>query len=221
MTTILFIDADFAGQSTLIGRLTAEGYAVICAGSIKEARHIIYRTPLNAVVMERVLPDGSGLDFIVEVKLMSHVPVIFFTALGSVEDICAGLHAGANDYMIKPLDSALFAVRLAAVLDTYQAAKTELLLPPIRLNMLRQLAFIGEKDLLLTPKEFALLWMLAQNRGQVLTRSELSLSIWGSVVDIGNTLDKNVSRLKKKLCQATDRVIIDTSYSSGYTLTIV
>jgi DNA-binding response OmpR family regulator len=221
MTNILFIDADFSEQNPLAVALSAEGYAVFCADSIKEARRIIDRTPLSAIVTECVLPDGSGLDFLGEIKLKLHVPVIFYTALGSVDDICAGLHAGANDYMIKQLDPGLFSVRLAAVLTTYQGAKTELLLPPIRLNLLRQVAFIGDEDLLLSPKEFALLWILSQNRGAIITRSELSLSIWGSIEDIGNTLDKNVSRLKKKLSQATDRVIIDTSYSSGYTLTIV
>ncbi|MDR0952195.1 MAG: response regulator transcription factor [Oscillospiraceae bacterium] len=221
MTTILLLDGDHEILKAVSQKLTAEGYRVFSADSLRAARRLMTRAAPSAIILERRLPDGSGLELLYEVKQKLSIPVIFYTTQGEVEDICSGLRAGANDYLIKPLDLDLFAARLAALLLTYQGGREAFYLPPLRLNLLRQVAFADDADLLLTPKEFSLLYLLARNRGETLSREELSLAVWGIDEDVGNTLDKNISRLKKKLAIATEAVIIDTSYNGGYSITIL
>jgi DNA-binding response OmpR family regulator len=221
MQTILLIDGDCDVTKNIANTLTDDGYIVHIAGCIKDARRLIAKSPPNAIVMERVLPDGSGLSFLSELKHFLRIPMIFYTDLSAVEEICKGLNAGANDYFLKPLDVNLFAVRLKTVINTYHEGSRELFLPPLKLHMLRQVAFAEDVDLLLTPKEFALLSVLTQNHGNTITRFELSDLIWGRKEDIGNTIEKNISILKKKLSEATDRVVIDTAYNGGYSLSIV
>jgi DNA-binding response OmpR family regulator len=173
VTTILLLDGDLAVLESVCRKLSAEGYRVLTAKSIQAARRIINQTVPNAMIMERVLPDGSGLAFLHEIKQSLNIPIIFYTTLCEVEDICNGLRAGANDYLLKPLDLTLFTARLAALLLTYQSGREVFYFPPLRLNLLRQVAFVGEIDLLLTPKEFALLYILARNRGETLSRVDL------------------------------------------------
>lgn len=221
VTTILLLDGDHEILKAVSQKLTAEGYRVFSADSLRAARRLMTRAAPSAIILERRLPDGSGLELLYEVKQKLSIPVIFYTTQGEVEDICSGLRAGANDYLIKPLDLDLFAARLAALLLTYQGGREAFYLPPLRLNLLRQVAFADDADLLLTPKEFSLLYLLARNRGETLSREELSLAVWGIDEDVGNTLDKNISRLKKKLAIATEAVIIDTSYNGGYSITIL
>jgi DNA-binding response OmpR family regulator len=221
LRTILLLDGDLSVLKAVSHKLTEEGYRVLSCNGVQAARRILSKTAVDAVVMEPQLPEGSGLEFLYEVKLTMNIPVVFYTALCKVEDICTWLRAGANDYMIKPIDLNLFAARLTALLLTYQGGRESFYLPPLRLNFLRQIAFADDVDLLLTPKEFSLLYLLAQNCGKTLSRALLSRSVWGTEDDIGNALDKNISRLKKKLMTVTDKVIIDTSYNGGYSMTIV
>jgi two-component system response regulator RegX3 len=159
----------------------------------------------DLVLLDVMLPDGSGFDVCRELRARSRVPIIMLTARGEEADRVAGLELGADDYVVKPFSARELVARVRAVLRrTAEAAESrkegatevgEVRLDPAR----RSVTFRGE-ELELSRKEFDLLRLLIENAGSVVTRERLIDEVWdtnwfGST----KTLDVHVSGLRKKL----------------------
>jgi two-component system response regulator RegX3 len=163
------------------------------------------RVKPDLVLLDVMLPDGSGFDVCRELRARSRVPIIMLTARGEEADRVAGLELGADDYVVKPFSARELVARVRAVLRRAAEASErridarteigELQLDPAR----RSASFRGE-ELELSRKEFDLLRLLIENAGSVVTRERLIDEVWdtnwfGST----KTLDVHISGLRKKL----------------------
>jgi len=179
----------------------------------------------DAAVIDIMLPDGSGLDLLREIRAasgsISSLPVLLLTAKGNSADTVTGLSLGADDYLAKPYDLDVFAARIEALIRRTQAIKDSLSLGSLQLDLISNQAFCDGKDLFLTQKEFALLLLLIQNESKTLPANYLYEKVWGlPPKEITSALKVQMSNLKKKLSPA-EKVSIETFWGEGYCLKIL
>ena len=193
------------------------GYTVTLAMSLAEARSALENESPDAVVLDIMLPDGSGLDFLTELRAHSHVPVLMLTALGTPDDTVTGFSTGADDYIAKPYDYKVLAARIAALLRRVGRMSETLQKGSLKLDVIASKAFLQGDDLLLTQKEFAMLLVFTQNEGKLISNEYLYEKVWaGSFNDDPAALRKAVSRLRKKLVNS--EYTVSTIRGEGYLL---
>lgn len=182
--------------------LERQGYTVFCAESLREARDLLIKHPgIDVAVLDIMLPDGNGLDFAGEVRQAVGCPVLMLTSRRSHNDIVEGLTGGADDYLTKPYRIEELSARIKSLL--IKREKTPVRVAergPLSLDIPSGRAFLHGDDLLLQPREFAVLLTLMQHENQLLTAESLYETAWnlpgtGDVSAVKTT----VSRLRKKL----------------------
>jgi two-component system, OmpR family, KDP operon response regulator KdpE len=157
------------------------GFRVDSAGTKEEALDALAHRPPDAVLLDLVLPDGSGVDVCKQVREWSRVPIVVVSAVGDEREKVRALDAGADDYVTKPFGSDELTARLRAVLRRTADGSSE---PAIEVGDLhvdladRRVSQDGN-DVHLTPIEFDLLRVLAQNRGRLVTHRQLLQEVWG------------------------------------------
>lgn len=219
--TILLVEDDFALAMGTEYALQAEGYEVIHAGNLKKARGML-AGKLDLILLDVMLPDGTGFDFCKEVRIQNkQIPIIFLTAVGEEANIVQGLELGADDYVTKPYRVKELLSRIAAnirrsvysgrkaVADVYNFGSHQFLIKEFRL-------LYHNQPVDCTPSELRLLKELVQNEGLVLTRSQLMERLYDteeSFID-DNTLSVYMKRLRNKLLE--DAVFIETVRGVGY-----
>jgi len=216
MTRILLVEDDAIIASGLVYALEQEGYAVVHRGGVSESAVAIANDAFDLAILDIQLPDGTGFD--VREKLNgTDTAVIFLTVVDDEGNIVRAFEGGADDYITKP-----FRLRelLARVKRTLNARRGEgrpstLTLGGATIDMTAGKVYI-EGDLLdLTALEYRLLLTFAQNKGQILTRSQILEGIWDSAGNFveDNTLTVYIKRLREKL---GDAVNIETVRGLGY-----
>lgn len=187
--------------------LLMEGYEVLEAEDGKGCIAVLETRDADLIVLDIMLPDSDGLTLCRQIKARWDIPILFLSALGENAQIIEGLRAGGDDYLPKPYDIGVLLARIEARLRTDRHRKRFVTRGSLRLDTLSLIATFGEKDLLLTQKEFALLLSLTQNSGRLMKREELYSTVWG--VDAAgdlSALHTTVSRLNRKLSLAGLRV---------------
>ena len=209
---ILIVEDDKALNKGIALSLQAE--QTLQAYNIAQARELLDK-PVDFIILDVNLPDGSGLDFCSEVRQKSKIPIIFLTANDMELDIVAGLECGADDYITKPFSLAVLRARVNAVLRR-KAEPEE--------NVFQQGPFLFQFDEMLfsvngvlvelSKTEQKLLKLLVKNQGVTLSRELLIERIWsdGAAFVEGNALYVAVRRLREKLTGAP----IETVYGIGY-----
>ena len=176
------------------------GYDVMLAMNLAEARSVVKISPPDVILLDIMLPDGSGLDFLAELRVHSQTPVLMLTALGTADDTVVGFSAGADDYLAKPYDYKVLAARIEALLRRAGHIPEVVQKGTLRLDVMASKAFLQGEDLLLTQKEFALLLVFTQNEGKLISDEYLYEKVWaGSLNNDPVALRNTVSRLRKKL----------------------
>lgn len=218
---LLIVEDDpvIAGQ---IGRgLGLLGHQTALADCGNAALGKIADQPFDAVVLDRMLPDMSGMEVLARVRQrQTYSPVLILSALGSVQDRIEGLAAGADDYLIKPFDLEELSARLHAIVRRPNALRdmANLTVGQLMLNPTSHRASIAGETIDLNRKLFSLLAHLMRNADRVVTRSMLLEHVWGySFEPTTNIVESNMSRLRGKL-QALDRDPIETLRGAGYIL---
>jgi DNA-binding response OmpR family regulator len=191
-------------------------YSVRLAKNLAEARERLTEAEPDIVVLDIMLPDGSGLDFLGELRQNTYIPVLLLTALSEPCDTVKGLRAGGDDYLAKPYDNAEFLARIESLLRRASLPAKTLTKGRLTLNMISGLAYVNGKDLLLSHKEFALLLLLAQNEGKTISPEYLYEEAWGLPMKDNGTLVKHISRLRKKLEDETSGCEIENMRGEGY-----
>ena len=222
MPAILLVDDEPAIRESLAFALRRDGFAVSEAGSLREARNLAGEADL--VILDLVLPDGNGLDFLRSLRARSDVPVIVLTSRDEETDRVVGLEIGADDYVLKPFSPREVAARVRAVLR--RAAKaTEPEEKPLRAGTLAldprtRKASVGERELALSRTEFNLLALFLGSPGRVFERGQILDAVWGSDVVVGDrTVDVHVKALRRKLEEAGgDPRVLETVRGVGYRL---
>ncbi len=174
------------------------------------------------VLLDIMLPEEDGISILKKLRKnpeTSQIPVIMLTAKDSEFDVVTGLDSGADDYITKPFGMMSLISRIKAVLRRYEKNKNStdskiLSVQNVKVDINRHLVFKDEKQIFLTIKEFDLLVLLIENRGNVLTREQLLDSIWKIDADIeSRTVDVHIRTLRQKL---DDENLIETVRGIGY-----
>jgi two-component system KDP operon response regulator KdpE len=198
---VLVVDDEPQILRALRTTLRGAGYEVDTAATAEAALAAAAAHPPEAMILDLVLPDGSGTDVCREFRTWSEAPVIVLSAVGEEREKVAALDAGADDYVTKPFSVDELLARLRAVLRRSVAASE----PVIRVGQLsidvpnRAVTRDGTR-VNLSPHEFDLLRVLAQNRGKLLTHRKLLREVWGPAYQVeAHYLHVYVSHLRRKI----------------------
>ena len=217
---IQIVEDDRALGEGIVLALKEPGMEFVCHGSVKEALAAFERVLPELIILDVNLPDGSGYDFLKEVRKRSQVPVLILTANDMEMDEVTGLTLGADDYMTKPFSLAVLRARIQALLRRGKAKGTALYEEGEFRFDFDSLVFTRKgREVALSVNEQRLLRLLIENWGRVLTRGLLTDRLWsdgGDYVD-ENALSVTVKRLRSKLEDKRDGVsYIQTVYGQGY-----
>ena len=175
----------------------------------------------DLLLLDIMLPEEDGISILKKLRSnpkTSTIPVIMLTAKDSEYDVVTGLDSGADDYVTKPFGMMALVSRIKAVLRRYEKSDShkELLeAGGIKIDENQHTVFAGNQQLFLTVKEFDLLVLLIQNRGNVLTREQLLESVWGISSEIeSRTVDVHIRTLRAKLGEYEKN--IETIRGVGY-----
>lgn len=212
---ILLVEDQGATSSLIADVLKEEGYEVHVCETLQKARNSVSRGLPEAVILDRSLPDGDGLDFCKELRenqKSASLPVLILTAQKSVGDKVSGLKGGADDYLTKPFNTEELVARVEALLrrvgrldEPASQASGDL-----RLERESRKAFIKNKEVALSGKEFDLLWYLMHRRNRVLTRELLLQHVWGYEQGLDLTtkvVDVTLSHLRDKIGPCAEMIV--------------
>jgi two-component system response regulator RegX3 len=201
---ILLVEDEASIVRPLADALSREGFEPHVAGTVAEAIELGRRIEPDLVLLDLMLPDGSGFDVCRELRRSSDVPIVMLTARGDEADRVVGLELGADDYVVKPFSAREVIARIRAVLrraiSTPQKPEGPMEIGDLRLDPERRSVERAGEPVDLARKEFELLHRLMSDAGSVLTREQLIEDVWdmnwfGST----KTLDVHVSSLRRKL----------------------
>ncbi|MDM8350171.1 response regulator transcription factor [Pseudomonas sp. sp1636] len=203
MSALLLIDDDIELCELLASWLTQEGFQVsACHDGNSARRALTHQTP-DAVVLDVMLPDGSGLELLKQLRSdHPELPVLMLSARGEPLDRILGLELGADDYLAKPCDPRELTARLRAVLrrSLHPAVSSQLQLGDLCFSQARGVVTIGEHEVILTLSESRLLEALLQQPGEPVDKQELAqLALGRKLTLYDRSLDMHVSNLRKKL----------------------
>ena len=200
--------------------LREAGYAAVPAGTLAEARALLDAGGFAVMVLDWMLPDGSGPELCAELRAVGDsLPILMLTARAAVEERVVGLDAGADDYLKKPFAAAELVARLRALLRRGpRIVESCMMLGPIEIRVALRMVLASGRELNLTAREFDILEVLARQRGRVVTRSSLLIAVWGDDENTGESLDVLMARLRRKLAEAGAPDVIKTHRGIGYSV---
>lgn len=219
--TILLVEDDTAlGQGIRLA-LQGEHQQITLCKTIKTARNALAETKFDLLILDVNLPDGSGLDFLTEIRQTSSMPVILLTANDMEMDIVTGLELGADDYITKPFSLAVLRARVNTQLRRAVAAKTGAIrLDSFQFDFDRMEFSKNNQPIELSKTEQKLLRILVNNRGNTVPRADLVDRIWtdGAEYVDENALSVTMKRLRNKLEENPSKpAYLKTVYGIGYT----
>lgn len=218
---ILIVEDEEALRDIMIRSLEKERYVVESAASFQEALLKISDYDYDCIVLDIMLPGGSGLDLLEELKAMRKKDsVIIVSAKDSLEDKVAGLDLGADDYLTKPFHLAELNARIKSIIRRKQQdGEMHISLSNITIYPDRHAVYIDGEELALNRKEFDLLYYFVTNPERLISKGALAESIWGDYIDQADSFDfiySQVKNLRKKLKQAGAVPEIKAVYGFGY-----
>jgi DNA-binding response OmpR family regulator len=225
VNTLLFIEDDDAIRLALRLALEDEGYTVVEAVNGAEGLLAFRRQEIDLVLLDLRLPDMSGFDVCRALRADSIVPIIMITAQTDTHDMVAGLEAGADDYVTKPVVPKELAARIRALLRRVHLQEASASVKPARfgdIELRRDLGVVlkAGDELSLTKTEYRLLTEFADHAGAVLSRDQLLERVWGyEYLGDSRLVDAHVRRLRLKIeDHADDPKLIVTVRGIGYRL---
>ncbi len=198
---ILIVDDEPQILRALQLKLRSAGYAVETAASAGEARIKASMRPPEAIILDVLLPDGRGTDVCRELRSWSEVPILVLSAVGEEEEKIAALDAGADDYVTKPFSGDELLARLRAALRrTRASAQPVIEIGELRIDLEGRHVTMNGREVTLTPTEYDLLRLLAENEGKLMTHPTILREIWGPAYgEESNYLHVYVSHLRRKI----------------------
>jgi len=226
---ILIVDDEKEIADLVEVYLQNEGYHIYKFYTGREALECIQTQTLNMAILDLMLPDIDGLKICRKIREKHHYPVIMLTAKTEDMDKIAGLTIGADDYITKPFNPLEMTARVKAQLRRYMHYnQTENKVIPANINEFDFAGLVINKDthkcflynrqLMLTPIEFSILWYLCENKGKVVSSEKLFEAVWGEkFLDNNNTVMAHIGRLREKMNEPSKRPkFIKTVWGVGY-----
>jgi len=221
MTKILVVEDDVSLREGLAFNLQREAYVVALASTAQEAVGMALSERPDLVILDLMLPGGSGFDVCRSIRAFSKVPIIMLTAKGDPMDKIVGLEIGADDYVTKPFSLRELLARVKAALrrvafEQQPLEESMLRCGSLELSLHERVVEVGGMTIDLQPKEFDLLAYFMRHQGVVLTRDRLLLNVWGHEYVGERTVDVHIRRLRSKLEQHALDSLIGTVHGVGY-----
>jgi len=207
--TILCVEDDAVILKNNRVTLAASGYKVLTAERLADARAILAERNPDGIVLDIILPDGTGIDLLTELRGGgSKIPVLLLTAWGKPSDVARGLKAGANDYLSKPFEYEVLLARVEAMFRNAELMPERISHGPVSIDILSRQAFLNGENMYLTQKEVSLLQLFVQNPGRIIDVEYLYERVWGQpMLNSENAIKVMMSKLRAKLV------------GTGYTIT--
>jgi two-component system KDP operon response regulator KdpE len=198
---VLVVDDEPQILRALQMKLRGAGYTVETAATAKEALMKAGMRPPEAIVLDLLLPDGSGTDVCRELRRWNSAPILVLSAVGEEKEKIEALDAGADDYVTKPFSGDELLARLRAALRRATPSPDPVLeIGELRLDLEKRAVTMSDTPISLTPIEYDLLRLLAENRGKLLTHPMILRAIWGPAFqEESNYLHVHVSHLRRKI----------------------
>ncbi len=218
---IFLLEDDDAIAMGLSYSLKNEGYTVTVAKSVSQALEIINKKNFSMYLIDLTLPDGSGYSVCKRIKEIGDFPVIFLTAYDDEVNVVMGFELGADDYITKPFRLKELLVRIKSVFRRYNndSGDGKIKVKDLVVNTNEAKVYKNGNEIVLTAMEYRLLLILLNNRGCVLSRTQLLENIWDVAGDFveDNTLTVYIKRLRDKIEEnPTEPKYIKTIRGLGY-----
>jgi DNA-binding response OmpR family regulator len=216
MGKLLLIEDNINIQDFNKELLEEQGHTVILAFNLKHAWEKWRTNKPDLIVLDVMLPDGSGFDWLEELRETSRVPVLILSAKGELGDRKMGYGTGADDYLPKPYLEDDLVMKIAAILKRAEQVPERITRGRLSLDVQSRRAYIDEADLGLTPKDYDLLQYFDQNKNRLISAEELYESVRGmSMIGDNRAIKVAVSRLRIKL-EGSGYTIIFNKEQNGY-----
>ena len=218
---ILVVEDEEGIREYICSVLKKEKYAIDAVITAEDAMYMLSQNNYDAVILDIILPDGSGLDILKEFRKTGKlVPVLILSALGGTADRVGGLDLGADDYLVKPFVAEELLARVRALVRRrYSQPDPIIKIKDLTFNTRTREVKRGDIILDLKPKEYAVLEILIRNIGVPVTRAMLWEHLYDFDYDgISNTVDVYVSRLRAKIDMPQFAQLIHTVRGVGYVM---
>ncbi|VVC77292.1 Transcriptional activator protein CzcR [Aquicella siphonis] len=218
---ILIVEDENKTAAYLNKGLSESGFIVDIANNGEDGLYLATHHHYDLIVLDIMLPKLDGWSILVEIRRkIPDARVLLLTARDDVEDKVKGLELGADDYLVKPFAFSELLARIRSLLRRGTAQTSDSLsIADLSIDIIKHKATRGPHRLNLTPKEFALLILLAQRTGEVLSRTLIAESVWDINFDSDtNVVDVAIRRLRQKVDDPFDKKLIHTVRGMGYVL---
>ena len=219
---ILVVGDEVKAADYLRKGLGESGYLVEVANDGIDGQFLAQESDFDLIILDVMLPGIDGWQLLQIIRRKSQVPVLFLTARDAVEDRVKGLELGADDYLIKPFSYAELLARVRTLLRRGAPREVEQFqVADLQLDVLRRRVVRGTERIVLTNKEFALLQLLMERSGEVLSRTQIASQVWQMNFDSDtNVVDVAIRRLRAKVDDPFSPKLIHTVRGMGYTLEV-
>ncbi|PLK44940.1 response regulator transcription factor [Emticicia sp. TH156] len=223
---ILLIEDEKALATTIQKYLIGEGYICEWVSNLIEAEDKIGVYEYDCILVDIMLPNGSGLSIVEQLKAQqSPAGIIIISAKNALDDKIKGLDLGADDYLTKPFHLSELNSRVKSVLRRrHFGGNREIIFGEIKIIPDSKEVWVADKNIVLTRKEYDLLMYLIANQNRVLTKSSISEHLYGDEIDQSDTFDflySHIKNLRKKMLEASCPDYIQTLYGVGYKFSLI
>lgn len=218
---ILIVEDEPKAAAYLAKGLTENAFVVDVASKGDDGLHLARKGTYDLIVLDVMLPGLDGWAVLTAIRQEGdQTPVLFLTARDAVDDRVKGLELGADDYLVKPFAFSELLARVRSILRRSPARQPDTVrVADLELDVVRHRASRSGQRLDLTPKEFALLSLLARRAGEVLSRTLIADQVWDMNFDSDtNVVDVHVRRLRSKVDDPFGPKLIHTVRGVGYVL---
>ena len=218
MNKILLVEDEANLRHIIASYLRKENYIVIEAGDGQQALEQFASDEFNLIILDVMLPKRNGFEVCKMIRTQSQVPVLMLTARDTETDELMGFSCGADEYITKPFSPDILIARTKSLLKRCNLLmENEICIEDLRINYRQRTAQYKEERLILTPKEFDLLYYLVNNRNIALSREQILNQVWGyDYYGDTRTVDTHIKCLRSKLGEFGEHISTVRKY--GYKL---
>lgn len=221
--TILVVDDEKEIRDLLEINLKNEGYKVIKAENGEEGLKVLEKNNVHLIILDIMMEKMNGLEMCQKVRLEKNLPILMLSAKSENMDKIQGLLTGADDYMTKPFDTLELLVRVRVLIRRAYLLNTEIdensiTIENLKIDKLSHKVSIEDNEIILTAREFNILYLLATNRGRIFSSEEIFERVWAEeYFQSNNTVMVHMSRLRDKIKKySKGEKIIQTVWGVGY-----
>ncbi|NOU98507.1 response regulator transcription factor [Paenibacillus planticolens] len=225
--TLLVVDDEKEIIDLLKIYLNNEGYQLLTASDGIEALEILQTQTVDLIILDVMMPRMDGIETCMKIREEKQMPIILLSAKGQDIDKITGLSIGADDYVVKPFSPLEILARVKSHLRRFKHFNTgqgknenEITIDEITINLATHKVFVESNQIKLTPREFAILQLLAQNRGNVLSMEQIYEAVWNDpFFESNNTVMVHIRKIREKIEKdPSSPQYVKTVWGIGYTI---